>query len=127
MATRTSRYRGYSSLQFEKTGSFVLTDMDLIKSDLINHIFTRKGERVMMPTFGTEIPDLVFEPLDEDLVEIVKDELETVFNFDPRVSIVALQVEPIFKQNAIYVEARLRYIELNVVGDFNFNIIFNEG
>ena len=71
MSAREGLYRGYSSFEFEATGSFKINDVELIKLDLLNHIFTRRGERVMMPRFGTIIPDLVFEPLDDETIEIV--------------------------------------------------------
>ena len=54
-------YRGYSSYEYQNKKTFSVTDVELVKLDLLNHIFTRKGDRVMMPNFGTRIPDLAFE------------------------------------------------------------------
>ena len=61
-------YKGFSTKQYQHDKNFVMTDMELVKEDLVNHIFTRKGERVRMAQFGTAIPDLVFEPLTEEVV-----------------------------------------------------------
>ena len=85
-------YKGYSSFEFERVKQFSLTDVELVKLDILNHIFTRRGSRVMMPTFGTVIPDLVFEPLDAETTEILEDELRSVFDFDPRVEIVSFDL-----------------------------------
>jgi phage baseplate assembly protein W len=117
-------YRGYNSWEFEKTKSFKLNDIDLVKSDLLNHIFTRKGERVMMPNWGTQIPEMVFEPLNEDTVDVVYDELEYVFNYDPRVEIQKLKVTPNYTTNSIQANAQLWYIELNISNNLELNIEF---
>lgn len=123
---KISRYRGFSSYNFEQNGTFSITDVDLIKTDLMNHIFTRTGERVMMPTYGTIIPDLIFEPLDADMVETVTDEINMVINFDPRVEMISLDVTPNFDTHTLTAALTVRYVELNVSDSFNFNIIFND-
>jgi len=117
-------YKGYSSFEFLANKSFRLNDVELVKLDLLNHIFTRRGERVMMPTFGTLIPDLVFEPLDEETIDILDEELNTVFDYDPRVEIIKLAIEPNFDTSTVTVGATIRYLELNTVELFDFNIEF---
>ena len=64
-------YKGYSSFEFQARDTFLLTDVELVKLDLLNHIFTRRGERVKMAQFGTRIPDLAFEPLDQETLDIL--------------------------------------------------------
>ena len=64
MPTFTQRFRGYSSVGTTFLSS-VRYDLDLAKQDLLNNFNTRKGERVMMPTFGSIVWDMLFEPLDE--------------------------------------------------------------
>jgi len=120
----TGVYKGYSSFEFLATKSFSLNDIELVKLDLLNHIFTRRSERVMMPTFGTLIPDLTFEPLDEETIDILDDELNTVFEYDPRVELIELSIDPDYDNSTITVGALLRYIELNTVELFDFNIEF---
>jgi len=117
-------YKGFSSFEFVKNKSFILTDIELVKLDLLNHIFTRKGERVMMPDFGTIIPDLVFEPLDNETLITLEDELRSVFEYDPRVGILSLKLIPDFDNNAVTVNSVLQFIELKVSSSFNFNIQF---
>lgn len=119
-------YRGYSSYEYEKTKQFRLSDIELVKMDLLNHIYTRRGERVMMPNFGTRIPDMAFEPLDDIIIDIIRNDLITVFNFDPRVEILDLQVIPDYDNNSIVVAARLLYIELNMVDTLELNIVFDQ-
>ena len=115
-------YRGFSSYQFQKNRSFALTDIDLVKSDLLNHIFTKKGERVRMPTFGTDIYKLIFEPLDDLLLDLIYDEFKTVFDYDPRVEIVSLNVVPDYDNNTVTASAILFYVELNLTDNFIINL-----
>ena len=123
---RQNLYKGYSSFEFEKSKSLTLRDVELVKLDLLNHIFTQKGTRIMMPTFGTIIPELTFEPLDSDLLDELHSEVKSVFDYDPRVQILSLVVVPDYDTNTVIVEARLLYIELDTVDDFNLNIQFED-
>lgn len=117
-------YRGYSTYEYQRNKSFVLTDIELVKMDLLNHIYTRKGERVMMPNFGTRIPDLPFEPLDQITLDILEEDLNAVFAFDPRVQLLDLNINPQPDANAVVASAYLLYIELNMTGTLDLNITF---
>lgn len=124
MALKQGLYKGFSSFEFQKNKTFAIQDIALVELDILNQIYTQRGSRVMMPTFGTIIPTLVFEPLDATTVETVEDELLTVFKFDPRVTLLNLQVVPNYETSSLLVTALLRYIELNIVQPFQLNIIF---
>jgi phage baseplate assembly protein W len=104
--------------------TFVLTDIKLVERNILNHIFTRKGERIMMPKFGTNIPYLVFEPLDQETIDQCRSELEAVVAYDPRVSLNSIDVNADYDHNALTVTLSLFYIELNVTKNMNFNIEF---
>lgn len=119
-------YRGYSTYEYQRNKSFVLTDIELVKMDLLNHIYTRKGERVMMPNFGTRIPDLAFEPLDQITLDILEEDLTTVINFDPRVQLLELNINPQPDVNAVVASAYLLYVELNMTGTLDLNITFED-
>jgi len=74
---------GYSTVD-RKFGNFTLKDVELAKRDLLNHFYTRKGERLGEPEFGSIIQDLVFEPLDDRTVNAVEDDVRDVVANDPR-------------------------------------------
>ncbi len=117
-------YRGFSTRHFQNTKSFGLKDVELVKLDLLNHIFTRKGERVMMPNFGTRIPDMAFEPLDEITIMVVEEDIRTVVNFDPRVQLRNLTVSPDYDNNTLSVYVLLYYVELDMLDRLDLNIVF---
>lgn len=120
----TGLYKGFSSYEYQRTKNFKLTDIELVKMDLLNHIYCRRGERVMMPSFGTRIPDLAFEPLDEITLDILEEDLIAVFKFDPRVELLELNIQPDYDNNAVTAAARLRYVELNMEDVLTLNIVF---
>ena len=74
---------GYSTID-RKFGNFTLKNIELAKRDLLNHFYTRKGERLGEPEFGSIIQDLVFEPLDDRTVNAVEDDVRDVVANDPR-------------------------------------------
>lgn len=45
------------------------TTIEQAKSNLINLIFTNEGERIMQPTFGCSIKKLLFEQLNDRLIQ----------------------------------------------------------
>jgi phage baseplate assembly protein W len=78
-------YKGFSSVD-ETTSATRLFDFDLVKQDIINHFRTRKGERVMNPTFGSAIWDLIMEPATPITRQEFMDDIQAVCTSDPRVT-----------------------------------------
>jgi phage baseplate assembly protein W len=85
---RQKSFRGYSTIDAERTMSWVLTDIDLIKRDLLNHFMTRLGERVMRPTFGSRIWDLLDEQLTPDIRQEIIEDAVRICQSDPRVRLI---------------------------------------
>ncbi len=123
---RQNIYKGYSTFEFQRNKSLTLRDVELVKMDLLNHLFTQRGARIMMPTFGTTIPGLLFEPLDDTTIEEVQAQVKEVLDYDPRVRIVKFNVIPDYDRNTILIDVTLFYIELNTVDDFDLNIQFED-
>ena len=107
-------YKGFSTPEFEDKQSFTTSNIETVKRDLHNHIFTEKGERPMMPGFGTRIPTLAFEPNDEITRNIVQEDLLEVFNYDPRIKLLNLHVSSLPDNNAIVAFADVLYVEFDV-------------
>ena len=105
-------YLGFSTANSKK--SFQLKDKDLVNRDLMNHIYTLRGERPMMPGFGTRIPLMVFEPLDQQSLDVVEQDLREVVDYDPRVQLLDIAVLALPDHNAIVAVLDLRYVELAI-------------
>lgn len=68
---------------------------ELLKRNLIQLLRTSRGERFMLPLFGTNLKKYLFEPLDEFLFLKIKKELtDTVTRYAPYVTIVKIDVIP---------------------------------
>ena len=73
-------YKGFST--FNRTKRFSVNDYQLVKQDLFNHFNIRKGEKLMQPNFGTIIWDLLFEPLTDEVKNIITDNVDQILNYD---------------------------------------------
>lgn len=107
----TKVYRGFSTVS-DETENFHIYDMALVKQDLLNHFNIRQGERLMQPTFGTIIWDLIFEPLTESVKSLILQNVNNIINYDPRLSVD--QVTVTSYDTGIQIECRLNYIMYNI-------------
>ena len=107
----TKTYKGFSTIS-TATENFSLYDLELIKQDILNHFHVRQGERLMNPSFGTIIWDILFEPLTEDLKQVVAKNVETIINYDPRVK--ADQITITSYESGIQIECVLTYLPYNI-------------
>jgi phage baseplate assembly protein W len=107
-------YRGFSTANYLESKTFLTTNQELVKRDLLNHIYTIPGERVHLPKFGTRIPLVAFEPLDQKTLAIIKEDLTKVFEYDPRVRLIDMAINALPDNSAIAVLVDLVYVELNI-------------
>ncbi len=71
-----------------------------IARSIRNLILTNRGERFFRPNLGSSIPDSLFENMDFTTVEFIKDNIElTINNYEPRVDLIEVNVNPNFDQN----------------------------
>ena len=107
---------GYSTLATDsKQQQFA--DIPLIKRDLYNHFNTIPGQRVMMPTFGCAVWNLLFEPFDEAVKDAVVAECTKVVMSDSRVILQSITVNE-FNQGLV-VQMELLYQPYNVLDTFS--------
>lgn len=102
-------YKGFST--YNRSKKFRITDFELVKQDLINHFNIRKGEKLMNPDFGTIIWDSLFEPLNEDIKNLIMQDVKRILGNDPRVSaqnVIVTQFE-----HGLQIEIDLIYISSN--------------
>lgn len=102
-----NKFIGYSTVEND-FGSVTLENMALAKRDLLNHFYTKKGERLGEPQFGSILPLMVFEQLDDNTVFIVEDDVREIIRSDPRWKL--LNMNTIIGQNSIDCELILEYL-----------------
>ena len=91
-SVNTQIFKGFST-QGREFKDPKLYDVELVKQDLLNHFNIRKGEKLENPDFGTNIWLYVFDPLDEETKNLVIEDVESVINYDPRVTLDQIEVQ----------------------------------
>ena len=114
------------SIPFNGGGVFKSTfsTKDQIKSNLINLLLTYKGERVLNPQFGADLPRLLFEPINNDtLVKIENQIVTSVSTYIPEITITNIEIIPDTDENTIYVnviyQLKLSGTTDNIIIDFS--------
>lgn len=105
-------FKGFTTLDRVKA-PFTITDQELIKRDLLNEFYTKKGERVMRPNFGSIIWDLLMDPNDVDLVKSVEEDIKRIVDKERRVEHVRTTVY--LSEHAISADVELRYLPFDNV------------
>ena len=88
-----AKFKGFSTVDRVRA-PYTLVDSDLVKRDLLNEFYTRRGERVMRPEFGSIIWDIVMDPSTSKLEGQIRDDVKKILGRDPRVE---------HKNTAVYV------------------------
>ena len=79
-----------------------------IKSNLINLLVTKKGERINEPNFGVGIQNLLFEPNID--VDALKTEINNQINiFIPDVDLFGVEASPIDEKHRLHIKITYRF------------------
>jgi phage baseplate assembly protein W len=108
-------YRGFNTIGQSK--KFRLTDLDLVKRNLLNHFKIRKGEKLMQPNFGSIIWNTLFEPLTEETKKIIIDDVTAVVGYDPRLIIDGVIIQQL--DSGLQLQVSLTYKPTNVTATMN--------
>lgn len=106
------QFVGFSTASVNQNG-WTLYDVELIKQDIMNEFMTRQGERPMLPTYGSIIWNLLFEPLTESLKDEVLSDAKRIIRKDPRVSWQSAIVTE--SQNGLRIDIDLHFVPFDTV------------
>jgi phage baseplate assembly protein W len=71
------------------------SEVDLVKSQLRQLLLTSRGERVMLPNYGTNLKNYIMEPLDQSTLSSIRREvLESFSSYATNVNVNKIQVFP---------------------------------
>lgn len=115
--SQSFKYKGFSSNQVKN--NFKLYDIDLVKQDILNHFYIRKGEKLENPNFGTIIWDLLFENFTPEVKDLIVKDVEEIINFDPRIAINSVTIDS--TDQGIRIQADVVYLQFNVNERMTFN------
>jgi len=102
-------FKGFSTVD-KIRAPYSLSDMDLVKRDLLNEFYTKKGERVMRPNFGCIVHDLLMNPEDSFTEEEIKEDIIRIVDREPRVRLNDIILYS--SDHAIRIELHLDFVVL---------------
>jgi phage baseplate assembly protein W len=93
----------------------VLRNSNAIARSIRNIIFTARGDKPFNPFFGSRVSELLFDPMDQITTLAIKTEIEeTIKNFEPRVDLKEVQVDPLYDDNEYGVVINYEIIGIDV-------------
>lgn len=106
MATNPIVGRGWAfPPQIGRHGGLALTtEIDEIQQAIRIILTTAPGERVMRPTFGSRLHELVFAPVNAETLALAKRYVEEALQmWEPRIRLVTVTVTPHQQQGALLI------------------------
>jgi phage baseplate assembly protein W len=92
----------------KRTGTNVLEDKELAIRDLLNHFYTRRGERLGEPSFGSILPELVFEQLDQLVIDTADEDVRAIIDLDPRWNLIDYKIDTM--DHDLIITVQLSYV-----------------
>lgn len=81
-----------------------------------NLVFTLPGEKFFNQNLGSNVSKSLFENIDDISASIIKDEItNTIENYEPRVELIGVDVEPNYDNNEFNVTIRYYIIGIDVL------------
>ena len=113
--------RGFKDLSASFQTNPLSNDLIALKNEsaiarsVRNLVLTAQGERPFQPVLGTGVSRLLFENMDKLTASAIRSEIRTTIeNYEPRVEINEIIVEPDFERNAMDVTLQYFIIGIDV-------------
>ena len=113
--------RGFKDLSASFQTNPLSNDLIALKNEssiarsVRNLVLTIQGERPFQPVLGTGVNNLLFDNMDKLTASAIRSELRTTIeNYEPRVEINEIIVEPDFERNAFHVTLQYFIIGMDV-------------
>jgi phage baseplate assembly protein W len=105
------------SLNFNNPGVFQSTYLtkDAIKNNLINYFLTNNTERYLNPNFGGNLRKYLFEQINSNTTDFLKEDIQTQINlYFPNVIVASLDVIEYTDTNQIVVTLKYTIADTNI-------------
>lgn len=92
-----------------------LKNSNAIARSIRNLVFTIPGDKPFQPTIGSRVSELLFENFDRLTSTLIRGEIENTINdYEPRVKLKRVTVEPNFDNNEFNVSIRYNIIGIDI-------------
>ena len=80
-----------------------------------NIVSTTPGEKFFDPDFGSNVSEILFENVDDVTAVSIQDEIRSCLgNYEPRVEIIDVSVDPNFDENQLDVQITYRIVGVDI-------------
>lgn len=94
-----------------------LFDIEAVKNSVVTAFLTAPGDKILSPTYGLDLRQFLFEPIDDFLIDIITDLiLNGLPRMEPRVEVTNVEVEGDPDNNTIYITLQINVPSLDVYG-----------
>ena len=98
-----------------------VTNEESIKQSIKNIVLTAPGEKLFNPKFGSNVYNMLFEPLDPFMIDSLQVEiLNTIKNYEKRVEVTNLRCIPDYDLNSVTVSLEYRIVGLPITETIQF-------
>jgi phage baseplate assembly protein W len=91
-----------------KFKNFKATDFELALEDLMNHFNIRVGEKLMHPTFGCIVWDMLFENFTEEVRQAIVENVGEIIDAEPRLNLNTITVDEY--DQGLQIDLELQYV-----------------
>lgn len=119
--SRLKTYIGFSTVNRD-FDSNTLYDYELARTDLLNSLYIKKGEKLENPDYGTIIWDLLFEPFSSDVSKAVEEDMISIVEQDPRWRLDTLRIQQ--EEHGLLIALEITYVPYNI-GE-NLSLMFDQ-
>jgi phage baseplate assembly protein W len=114
-----ANFKGFNTINQVK--KFSMTDVDLIKRDLLNALLIREGQLPGRPEVGTNLWNYIFDPNDEYTTSKIEKEITRIIELDSRLEL--LQIRATATHNIIRANVEINILPNASVENFYINFL----
>ncbi|MFW6014826.1 MAG: GPW/gp25 family protein [bacterium] len=99
----------------------ILEDEDSIKNSLLNMFNIMQGSRRMLPDFASHIHRLLFEPMDDVTVDLLRESFEdSIDKYEPRVIVERINMNPDYENLTYNIKVSYLIVDLGLRDEVDF-------
>jgi phage baseplate assembly protein W len=92
-------------------------DIEAVKNSIISAFTTQPGDKVLNPTYGIDLRQYLFEPINDFIIDIITDNIKSKLpRHEPRVEVEEVLVDGDEDNNTIYIQMKINVPSLGVYG-----------
>lgn len=114
-------YVGFSTVNRDFDSS-TLYNYELARTDLLNNLYIKKGEKLENPDYGTVVWNLLFEPFTSQISKVIEEDMIEMVENDPRWHLETLQIEQ--EEHGLNITLEIQYVPYNI--SEKMSLLFNE-